>query len=405
MVQYDFPEADPSTRFVAMANALNNESYPVVYQLCQWGVGVDLGIWAPRISNSWRISNDIINDWRSIWRITNQVVPFYKHTGVGAYADMDMLMCVGLLPPFGYTLLTMPFRIGTGGLTLEEERFHFGMWAINKSPLIIGCSIIANRTPAASLEIMKNKEVLAINQDSLGVQARLIRRFTEEQYDIWAGELSGDRKVIGIANWDSSAKAITLDLATVGVSFATAARDVWAASDLGSLSGKVTFNLVGHQLKLLVLSGISKAPEPTVSSYYSVATTTLTGGAKIVDCGTDCAPVGKKVGWIDSGSKVTFPNVSSGVSGQNLLSVDFINYEVALESSWSGGVNVRNMTIAVNGGTPKRWAFPISGGDWWETGSLSILVDGFVAGNANTVTFSGVSGNWAPDLVGFAVMK
>ena len=44
------------------------------------------------ISNAYRISNDIYNGWRSIWRITNQVVPFYRHTTVGAYADMDMLM-------------------------------------------------------------------------------------------------------------------------------------------------------------------------------------------------------------------------------------------------------------------------------------------------------------------------
>jgi alpha-galactosidase len=38
------------------------------------------------------MSNDISNNWASIWRITNEVVPYYKHTAVGAYPDMDMLM-------------------------------------------------------------------------------------------------------------------------------------------------------------------------------------------------------------------------------------------------------------------------------------------------------------------------
>lgn len=47
---------------------------------------------AADIATSWRISNDIQNDWNSIWRITNQVVPYFKHTQVGAYPDMDMLM-------------------------------------------------------------------------------------------------------------------------------------------------------------------------------------------------------------------------------------------------------------------------------------------------------------------------
>ena len=47
---------------------------------------------ASQIATSWRMSNDIYNGWRSIWRITNEVVPYYKITRPGAYPDMDMLM-------------------------------------------------------------------------------------------------------------------------------------------------------------------------------------------------------------------------------------------------------------------------------------------------------------------------
>lgn len=75
-----------------MAAALDKVERPISYSICQWGVGYDIGTWAPPIGNTWRISNDIYNSWKSIWRITNEVVPYYKHTGVGAYADMDMLM-------------------------------------------------------------------------------------------------------------------------------------------------------------------------------------------------------------------------------------------------------------------------------------------------------------------------
>lgn len=92
MVDYYYHEADPSTRFRAMSDALDDVARPIVYQICQWGVGQNLGSWASEISDSWRISNDIGNNWDSIWRITNEVVPYYKHTGVGAYPDMDMLM-------------------------------------------------------------------------------------------------------------------------------------------------------------------------------------------------------------------------------------------------------------------------------------------------------------------------
>jgi alpha-galactosidase len=47
---------------------------------------------ASAIGDTWRISNDIYGAWRSIWRITNEVVPYWNYTGVGAYADMDMLV-------------------------------------------------------------------------------------------------------------------------------------------------------------------------------------------------------------------------------------------------------------------------------------------------------------------------
>ena len=83
-----------------MADALNAQNRSIVYQICQWGVGGDLGRWAPQLGDSWRVSNDIANNWQSVWRIANQVVPFWRHTGVGRYADMDMLMCVASpLPP------------------------------------------------------------------------------------------------------------------------------------------------------------------------------------------------------------------------------------------------------------------------------------------------------------------
>lgn len=54
---------------------------------------------ASQIADSWRISNDIQDNWASIWRIANEVVPYYRYTTVGAYPDMDMLMSVRPLLP------------------------------------------------------------------------------------------------------------------------------------------------------------------------------------------------------------------------------------------------------------------------------------------------------------------
>lgn len=85
-------EPDPSVRFAKMAGELDKTDRDIEYGICQWGVGENLGYWAPKYGTSWRISQDIYDDWRSIWRIANQVVQYEKHTGPGQFADMDMLM-------------------------------------------------------------------------------------------------------------------------------------------------------------------------------------------------------------------------------------------------------------------------------------------------------------------------
>ncbi|KAI1759152.1 carbohydrate-binding module family 35 protein [Hypoxylon sp. FL1150] len=383
MADYVSPASTSPERHQKMATVLDDVDRDLAYFICQWGIGEDLGEWAPPISNVYRISNDIYNAWRSVWRITNQVVPFYKSTTVGAYPDMDMLI------------------VGLDALSLEEEKFHFSMWAINKSPLNIGAPAHADLTPAASLDVLRNEEVIAINQDPLGKQARLVRRYTEEEWDIWAGELSGSRMVLGIANWKSDSQTVEVDLQAVNVSSASA-RDIWAAEDLDTISEVRTLELAGHEMRLLVLSNITASTSlPTSSGYYSAANATLAGNATKVSCdGTGCAPTGSKVRISGQDASATFDSVVASSEGTKLVGVDFINYEIALDSAWDYGSNTRNLTIAVNGGTPKRWAFPISGGDWFESDRMFIEVDGFVAGE-NQVAFAASGDSFAPDLVGF----
>ncbi|KAB5576295.1 alpha-galactosidase [Coniochaeta sp. 2T2.1] len=393
MVDYTSEGTGSPTRFQTMASAIDAASRDIVFQVCQWGVGQNIGTWASKIADSWRISNDISNNWQSIWRITNEVVPYFKHTTVGAYPDMDMMI------------------VGLKVLSEEEERFHFGMWAINKSPLIIGSPIDAGKTPATSLAIMSNKEVIAINQDSLGQQTQLIRRYTEEEWDIWAGNLSGSRMVVALANWKNSSSSVSVDLGSVLGIASAKARDVWAAKDVGAISGHYQKTLKGHELHILVLSDIVKTvAAPKSTGYHAATAATLSGTARKVSCSsTQCLPSHSKVGNIGQGSgaaAVTFNNVTAMTSGKKLLGVDFVNYDVALSSAWAGGTNTRNMTISINGGKAKRWAFPISGGDWYETGRLMVEVDGFKASETNSVAFRAFGdGTWAPDLVGFEVFE
>lgn len=392
VVEYDPNfEADPSTRFHSMAQSLDKVARPIEYEVCQWGVGYDVGTWASEIASSWRISNDIYNAWRSIWRIANQVVPYVRHTRVGRYADMDMLI------------------VGLNALTLEEERFHFGLWAISKSPLTMGADPDPAKTPQASLDILANEEVIAINQDSLGEQAKLVRRYTEEQYDLWAGNLSAQRLVVAVTNWADAPATISLDLLNeLGVSQMSSIRDVWAAEDVSfvSASTPLSLSLAAHEAKLLVLSNVTLPTSQLKSrgsTYYAASTSIYNGSIGVYTCSAgECLPTGVKLVDLTPGSVVTFQAVDSASAGAKLIGVDFINYDVALQSAWTDGTNTRNMTISVNGGTPKRWAFPISGGDWFETGRLDVEVEGFVVGS-NEVQIAATGNYYAPDLVGIEV--
>jgi hypothetical protein len=101
---------------------------------------------------------------------------------------------------------------------------------------------------------------------------------------------------------------------------------------------------------------------------------------------------------------VTFTNVSAPSTGKKLLGIDFVNYDYAFTTAWDLGDNIRNMTVAVNDGGPRRFAFPLSGGNWEESGQLNVEVDGFVEGAKNTVVFGGFGNSWAPDLVGFKIL-
>lgn len=279
------------------------------------------------------------------------------------------------------------------------------MWAINKSPLIIGAVIDRKKLPKLALDTLSNKEIIDINQDPLGKQAQLVRRHTEEEWDIWLGDLSGSRKVLGIANWRNASQSVKVDLGQLGIAHAKA-RDVWAKKDIVSVSGMQTLSLAAHELKIWVLSDINASTMPKSTGYYSAATAVRRGSASIITCeGGQCLPTGRKVSNIKQGATVAVSSVVSSSEGKKLVGVDFINYEYAFGTAWQWGANIRNGTIAVNGAKAKRWAFPLSGGNWFETGRLMIEVDGFKEGN-NTIVFGNYEGNAiAPDLVGFEIFE
>lgn len=146
-------ELDEEQRYREIKQAFDAEGCSkVAINICRWTFP---GTWAREIAASWRISPDIRPRWSSIKNIIDRNLYLSAYCADGHYNDMDML------------------EIGRG-LKTNEEEVHFGMWCIMSSPLLIGCDL-TKLTPT-SLALLKNKELIALNQDSLGLQAYVVQR-------------------------------------------------------------------------------------------------------------------------------------------------------------------------------------------------------------------------------------
>ena len=143
----NYPETEPQkcnaptsgtsqTRYTTMGNALVASGRNIYYAMCNWGQD-SVWTWGLKTGNSWRVSSDVTNKWSSIVSIASGAQGYASYAGPGGFNDFDML------------------EVGNGGLTAAEERAHFGIWAIAKSPLLIGTDL--SKISKTSLAILLNK--------------------------------------------------------------------------------------------------------------------------------------------------------------------------------------------------------------------------------------------------------
>ncbi|CAI0468543.1 unnamed protein product [Linum tenue] len=224
----------PHIRYAKMSSALLKVGRPILYSICEWGQE-DPAKWAGRYGNAWRTTGDINDTWGSITSIADQNNIWGRYAGPGRWNDPDML------------------EVGNGGMTMEEYRSHFSIWALMKAPLLIGCDVRAAGT--STLRILGNKEVIKVNQDPLGVQGRKIR--SNGGLEIWAGPLAGKRAVVVLWNRSKSEASISVRWKEIGLSPNTPVivRDLWAHKfvSMGKQYG-ITARVAPHACKMYILS-------------------------------------------------------------------------------------------------------------------------------------------------------
>ncbi|KAK6122458.1 hypothetical protein DH2020_043795 [Rehmannia glutinosa] len=239
-LKYDNCNTDgskPTLRYPVMTRALMNAGRPIFFSLCEWG-DMHPATWGFNVGNSWRTTNDISDNWDSMVSRADQNEVYAEYARPGGWNDPDML------------------EVGNGGMTKDEYIAHFSIWAISKAPLLIGCDV-RNITKDV-MEIIANKEVIAVNQDKLGVQAKKVRM--EGDLEVWAGPLSNYRVAVLLFNRGAIRTAISAYWDDIGIppSSSAIARDLWEHKTLKPrFVGNLTATVDSHACKMYILKPVS----------------------------------------------------------------------------------------------------------------------------------------------------
>jgi len=215
--------------FQKMGTALLNSGRPIIYSLCEYGMG-DVWKWGTQVGgNLWRTTGDIQDNWKSMTDIGFSQSSVAPYAGPGHWNDPDML------------------EVGNGGMSSTEYRTHFSLWCLLAAPLMAGNDL--SSMSAETLSILGNKEAIAIDQDALGKQATQIVKQGDIQ--IWSRDLKDGSKAVGLFNTGITAVTITLNFSDIKLNGKQEVRDLWLHKDLGSYKSKFSAKVEPHGVILL----------------------------------------------------------------------------------------------------------------------------------------------------------
>ena len=242
---------DPEERYREIRRVIDSvATRHIRINVCRWNFP---GTWVNGIGDSWRISADIRPVWKSIKYIVGKNLYLSAYAGNGNYNDMDMLAV-------GYNIKPSPFWEEGLGLSYTEEEAHFGIWCIMSSPLLLGCDI--EYIPEETMKIITNPELIAINQDRLGLQAHVVQHvgetyvFAKDILEKW-----GNTRAVALYNPADTSMRFTLTPEEIEMTGTLTVRDLNLNADLGECSS-IEMTLPPHSAKILKVSG--ERIEPTL---------------------------------------------------------------------------------------------------------------------------------------------
>ena len=243
--KYDNCDAVPGSNqeedYTRMSKALRNSGRDIVFSICMW----EYKDWMPKIANLWRTTFDIGPEWRStswyrgVYEIIDANDKYWQIAKPGHWNDPDML------------------EVDNNNLSYEEQKSQMTMWSIMAAPIMISSDVrkMSNQVK----ELYLNKDMIAINQDSLGVQGHRISNDKGKQ--VWTKPLKNGDIAVALLNDNTSTQTISVEFADLGIPGEVEVRDAWQKKDLGpksSVSAEVPAH--GSVLLRLVVTPVPRKP-------------------------------------------------------------------------------------------------------------------------------------------------
>ena len=238
--------------YLTMRNALYKAGRPIVFSLCEWGDNKPW-LWAKDIGHLWRTTGDITNcfdcvighgTWKSwgVMSILDLQEGLRQYAGPDHWNDPDMM------------------EVGNG-MSLYEDRAHFSMWCMLAAPLISGNDL--RNMSKETIDILTNKDVIAIDQDSLGIEA--LKYYSKEKLEVWFKPLKNGDWAVCFLNRSEEMKSINFlwrdndvddPLSKCKTNFKEVKykiKDLWTKKDLGPTEKDFISKVGSHDVVMLRL--------------------------------------------------------------------------------------------------------------------------------------------------------
>ncbi|MEU7975243.1 ricin-type beta-trefoil lectin domain protein [Micromonospora sp. NPDC049089] len=369
-LKYDWcsPEGsinDQVTTFAKMRDALAATGRPIVYSINSNSIHAKTGPqrnWGD-VANMWRTTEDITNAWDTgqsngypmgIQNIINVTVPLASYARPGGFNDPDMM------------------EVGRGGMNDTEMRSHFAMWAIMASPLIAGNDV--RNMNAATQTILKNANLIAINQDSLGLQGAQVS--FDGTRRVLAKRLANGDVAVALLNQGGSTTTISTTTAAIGKSGSSFTLvEAWTGGTSTS-SGTISASVPAHGTVVYRVSGGGTTPPttppPTTSSAYASASS-----GRCLDVPNSNTTNGTQpVIWDCNGAA----NQRWTRSGQTLQALG-----KCLDAPSNAAAGAKVQIWDCNGGTNQQWAVNSNGTISNAQTGLCLDVNNNATANGTTV--------------------